>query len=199
MATPRTLLQMAGADLNPCRFSDSAFVIIDAQNEYMAEGKLPLTGIVPALKNIAALLEKARAAGAPVIHVAHKGGAGGAFDPAGPGFAFAPGATPIAGETVVEKPLPNSFAKTNLHDALAATGRKSLILAGFMTHMCVSTTARAALDLGYRTTVAADACATRDLPDALGGPAMTAHEIHRAALTELSDRFAIIALTQAIA
>ena len=37
-----------------------------------------------------------------------------------------------------------------------------------MTNMCVSSTARAALDLGYKATVAADAAATRDLPDPMG-------------------------------
>ena len=74
----------------------------------------------------------------------------------------------------------------------AVAGRKQLILAGFMTHMCVSSTARAALDLGYRVTVVAEACGTRDLPDGRGGvvPAATIHEV---ALVELSDRFAVIA------
>jgi nicotinamidase-related amidase len=60
--------------------------------------------------------------------------------------------------------------------------------------MCVSSTARAALDLGYRTTIVAAASATRDLPDGLGGvvPAAT---VHKVALVELSDRFAVIAPT----
>jgi nicotinamidase-related amidase len=70
--------------------------------------------------------------------------------------------------------------------------RKEIIVAGFMTHMCISSTARAGLDLGYRITVDANSCATRDLPDGRGGsiPAATIHEV---ALVELSDRFAIIA------
>jgi nicotinamidase-related amidase len=66
------------------------------------------------------------------------------------------------------------------------------MLAGFMTHMCVSSTARAALDLGYRVTIDAASCATRDLPDGKGG-VMPAALIHEVALVELSDRFAIIA------
>jgi nicotinamidase-related amidase len=68
------------------------------------------------------------------------------------------------------------------------------MLAGFMTHMCISSTARAALDLGYRVTIDASACGTRDLPDGRGGiiPAATVHEV---ALVELSDRFAIITHT----
>ena len=116
--------------------------------------------------------------------------AGGAFDPADKGFAIAGEAAPRVGETIVEKPLPNAFAGTNLDEVLASMGVKRLVLAGFMTHMCVSSTARAALDLGYQTTVAADACATRDLP--AGGRDISAADLHRAELAALADRFSIV-------
>ncbi len=192
MNAPKTLLQMAGAPLEPSRFSESAVIVIDAQNEYV-NGKLPLVGIAPALDNIAMLLKAARAANAPIIHVQHKGRAGGLFDPGADSFKLAPQAASISGETIVEKPLPNAFAQTNLQDVLTKTGRKLLIVAGFQTHMCISSTVRAALDLGYRTTVIADAIATRDLPDPTGGPALPAAELHRAALAGLADRFAIVA------
>ena len=191
MSAPKTLLQMAGAPLEPGKFSESAVVIIDAQNEYV-NGKLPLPGVEAALDNIAILLKAARAANAPIIHVQHKGRAGGLFDPGADAFKLAPQAANEPGEAIVEKPLPNSFAQTNLQDVLTKTGRKSLIVAGFMTHMCVSSTVRAALDLGYRTTVVADAAGTRDLPDPTGGPALSAAELHRAALAGLADRFAIV-------
>ncbi len=192
MSAPKTLLQMAGAPLAPCTFSESAVIIIDAQNEYV-NGKLPLVGINPALDNIAILLKAARAAGSPIVHVQHKGRAGGLFDPGADAFKLAPQAAAQSGEAIVEKPLPNAFAQTNLQDLLAKTGRKSLVVAGFQTHMCISSTVRAALDLGYRTTVVADAVATRDLPDPTGGPALPAAELHRAALAGLADRFAIVA------
>lgn len=192
MSGPKTLLQMAGAPLDPGKFSESAVVVLDAQNEYV-NGKLPLVNIEPALDNISILLKAARTAGAPVIHIQHKGRAGGLFDPGTDAFKLAPQAASEAGEAIVEKPLPNAFAQTNLQELLAKTGRKSLIVAGFQTHMCVSSTVRAALDLGYRTTVVADAVATRDLPDPTGGPALSAAELHRAALAGLADRFAIVA------
>jgi nicotinamidase-related amidase len=192
MNGPKTLLQMAGAPLEPSRFSESAVVIIDAQNEYV-NGKLPLVGIAPALDNIAILLKAARAAGSPIIHVQHKGRAGGLFDPGADAFQLAPQAAQMSGEAIVEKPLPNAFAQTNLQDLLVNAGKKQLIIAGFQTHMCISSTVRAALDLGYRTTVVSDAAATRDLPDPTGGPAFAAPELHRAALAGLADRFAIVA------
>jgi nicotinamidase-related amidase len=189
---PKTLLQMSGADPAPARLSEAAVVIIDAQNEYV-NGKVPLAGIGAALEAIAQLLDVARTAGAPIIHVQHRGRSGFLFDPAGPGFAIAPEATPKSGEKIAQKELPNAFAKTSLHLDLQATGRKYLILAGFMTHMCVSATARAALDHNWRTTVVGDATATRDLPDPFGGEPLTAAQVQRAALAELADRFATIA------
>jgi nicotinamidase-related amidase len=66
-----------------------------------------------------------------------------------------------------------------------------LVMIGFMTHMCVSSTARAAVDLGYRVTINAAACATRNLPDGAGS-AIPAATVHRVALAELADRFAIV-------
>ena len=185
----KTLLEMAGADLTPPSLSEAVLIVIDAQNEYV-DGKLSLPGVKPALANIARLLARARADGGRIIHVQHRGRAGGAFDPAGRGFAIADDAAPLSGEAVVEKPLPNAFANTTLNEILASEGAKRLVLAGFMTHMCVSSTARAALDLGYPTTVVADACATRDLPAAGGG--ISAADLHRAELAALADRFSIV-------
>jgi nicotinamidase-related amidase len=142
---------------------------------------------------IGALLAQARAAGAPVIHVVHHGKPGGAmFDPQGPHVAIIAGIEPVAGEVTVVKGLPNSFAGTTLDAELKKTGRKSLVVAGFATHMCVSATVRSALDHGYASTVVAAACATRDLPDPLGGQPLAAADIQRIALAELADRSATV-------
>ncbi|MNT03552.1 Isochorismatase family protein [compost metagenome] len=94
------------------------------------------------------------------------------------------------------KQLPNSFAGTELAARLAARlaalGSKELIVAGFQTHRCVSATVRSALDHGYRVTLVASACATRDLPDPLGGEPLAAAELHRVTLAALNDRFATV-------
>lgn len=189
---PRTLLQMAGAPLDPSTLSESTLIVIDAQNEYRT-GALPLTGVEDAVKEIAALLKRARAAGAPVIHIQHKGKPGGAFDLDDERGRIMRELAPECAEPVVQKPLPNAFADTDLAEKLEAAGRKQLIVTGFMTHMCVSSTARAALDHGYRVTIPASTVATRDLPAPDGSGTVKAADINRYALTELSDRFAIIA------
>jgi nicotinamidase-related amidase len=169
-------------------------VIVDAQEEYRSVA-LPLHGMAAAVERTAALLAAARSAGTPVIHVVHRGRPGGLFDLQGTGGAILPELQPQAGEAVIEKILPNAFAATDLHEHLAALGRPSVILAGFMTHNCVGATARAAVDLGFRVTIAADATATRALPDPLGGPAIPAPDVQRTALAELADRFAAVVPT----
>lgn len=197
MTAAKTLMQLAGIDLTPPRLGDSCLVLIDIQNEYLA-GPLALPDASPAIVRATALLGRARDSGAVIIHIAHKGAPGSLFDRAAERGAIVAPLAPRPGEIVIEKQLPNAFAGTELNTQLAATGRKELVLAGFMTHICVSSTARAALDLGFRTTIDADSCATRDLPDGSGGT-IAAKLIHDVALAELSDRFAIIARGNALA
>ncbi|MGB3271363.1 MAG: cysteine hydrolase family protein [Xanthobacteraceae bacterium] len=190
-ATPRTLLQIAGAPSHPSPLARSALVIIDAQLEYVT-GNLPLAGVAEAVDEAARLLALARQHDVPVFHIVQHAPAGRPlFAEDGPYAAIVPQLTPRDGEVVIRKSLPNAFAGTDLHERIQASGRGELIVAGFMTHMCVSATARCALDLKYRTTIVAAATATRALPDPLGG-AIAAETVHRTALAELADRFAVV-------
>ncbi len=191
MSVAKTLLELSGADLSPPPLAAATLLIIDAQNEYL-DGKLALPGVRPALAALGQLLARARQVAAPVVHVQHRGRTGGLFDLEGHGGAIIAALQPIGGEHLVQKPLPNAFAQTDLDAVLKKLARPQLVIAGFMTHMCVSSTARAALDLGYKATVAADAAATRDLPDPMGG-SIAAAALHRATLAALADRFAIVA------
>lgn len=191
MIEAKTLLNLAGADLTPAKIRDACLVLIDMQNEYL-NGPIAVREPDAAIANAVRLLASARQNGAPVFHIAHKGRPGGLFDRSSERGQIVAGLPPQPGEAVVEKGPPNAFAGTDLHALLSATGRKNIILGGFMTHMCVSSTVRGALDLGYRVTIDASACGTRDLPDGRGG-VVSAATLHDIALIELSDRFAIIA------
>lgn len=189
--TPTYLRQIAGLPAVPYRLKESVLVFIDAQREYY-DGKLRLSGIDESLEAARKLLLKARAVGTPVIHVVQHNSPGSKlFDPSGPYAEIVPHLTAIEGETIIIKPLPNSFARTTLFEAIKATGRNKLIIAGYMTHMCVSTTVRSAIEYGFDSTVVASATATRDLPNPLGG-ILKAEQIQSSALTELADRFAIV-------
>jgi len=187
--SPVTLFEMAGLHPAPASLAESVVVMIDAQREYV-DGALPLAGVEAALEEGRRLLERARAAEAPVIHVVQRG-EGALFNPEGPYFAIAAPVVPVEGEVVIEKRAPNAFAGTGLQKVLAATGRKKLIVVGFMTHMCLSTTVRAALDLGYATTVVSAATATRDLPDGDGGT-IAARVVQQTSLAALADLFATV-------
>ncbi|MCW5774063.1 MAG: cysteine hydrolase [Rhodospirillaceae bacterium] len=191
MTTPKTLLDLAGVAALPSSWRESILIVIDAQNEYVG-GPLALAGIDPALDAVADLLARARRAGAPIIHIRHRGSAGGAFDLDAARGQIVDRVAPAPGERIIDKPLPNAFANTDLAAAVETAGRRSLIVCGFMTHMCISSTVRAALNLGYRCTVPASATATRALPDPVGGMAISAAAIQQATLAALSDRFATV-------
>lgn len=185
----RTILDMLGATPETARLSNSVLLIIDAQREYVS-GALPLVGINEALAVGGKLLARARAAGTPVVHILHRGG-GLLFNPEGEGFQPAVPLIPQSDETVIEKTHANAFVETGLHDALATTERKNLIVIGFMTHNCVSSTVRAAKEKGYACTVVAPATGTRDLPDGCGG-SLPAATVQAACLVGLSDTMARI-------
>jgi nicotinamidase-related amidase len=185
-----TMLQMSGIAPAPATMADGVLLIVDAQREY-TDGLLPLTGVQPAVEALAALLHKARQAKAPIVHVRHQS-KGKAFNPSSSGYEIVKELTPRDGEVIVDKGLPNAFAGTELAKHLAQTGRKNLIVGGFMTHMCISATVRSATDHGYMSTVAADTVATRDLPDASNGATINAEVINKITLAALSDRVAWI-------
>jgi nicotinamidase-related amidase len=185
--TLRSLLQLPDT---PAPLSKSALVLIDCQNTYR-EGIMQLEGVEPALRECAALLKRARDAGAPVIHIQHDAGPGSPYDVAAPIGTIADIVAPAAGEKVVTKAYPSSFEKTDLDAELKRLGVTDLVLAGFMTHVCVNSTARAAFNHGYRATVVGNATATRSLANPVGGT-LSAEELHNGALTALSDIFAIV-------
>jgi nicotinamidase-related amidase len=54
---------------------------------------------------------------------------------------------PLEGEPVIVKNYPNAFLQTALHERLQKLGVTNLVLGGFMTHMCVNSTARGAFIL----------------------------------------------------
>ncbi len=189
---PRTLAEIAGLSRAPSHPSKSVLLLIDAQREYTT-GRVPLAGVGAAVEEAARLLAFARQQRMPVFHAIHHGRPGAAlFDPQGDGSAFIDELAPRDGETVLIKSLPNAFAGTALADLVRATGRGEIVIAGFATHMCISATARSALDHGFRNTVVAAATATRDLPHSSGAGVSPAACIQEATLAALSDRFSVV-------
>lgn len=190
-----TLRDVIGLDNQPPRLSESALIMIDFQNTYRT-GVMALNGADEALAAGARLLERARAAGTPVIHILNDGGEGTPYDIRAHIGAISDEVAPVDGEAVVVKQFPNSFHATELEKTLTDLGiapgsGKDLVLAGFMTHMCVNYTAQGAFNLGYRPTVVAEATATRALtaPD---GTVLSAAALQSAALTTITDLFGTV-------
>lgn len=193
---PKTIRQLAGIAPVIPKFAESVLILIDEQNEYV-EGPLQLKGIAEAHTVNIRVLEAARAAGADIVHIAQKGGAGGPFDRAAHRGQFITQVAPKDGEPVVEKTFASAFAKTTLDEVLGRIGRKSLIIVGYMTHNCVTATAFDAVTRDFSVTIIADATATRDLPDGTGG-FVAAEDLLRAQLAGLSDRQALVISSEAL-
>ncbi|MCV6511704.1 cysteine hydrolase [Pseudomonas aeruginosa] len=69
---------------------------------------------------------------------------------------------PRAGEPVIDKPGYSAFAHTDLELILRRRGIERLILTGVTTEVCVSSTLRQAIDLGFDCLTVSDACASSD-------------------------------------
>ncbi|WP_026145544.1 cysteine hydrolase family protein [Pseudomonas asplenii] len=193
MSVPKTMFQLSGRGYAAANLNHATLLIIDAQKEYLS-GPLALSGMQEAVDNIKQLLAAARVAGRPIVHVRHLGTVGGLFDPQGERGQFIPGLEPQGDETLIGKLLPSAFHGTGLEKQLQDLGPLDLIVCGFMSHSSVSTTVRAAKNLGFRCTLVEDACATRDLPHK--GEIISAAQVQRTEMAIMADNFATLALTR---
>ena len=193
MPVLKTMFQLTGRGYAAATLNNASLLIIDAQNEYL-EGPLALSGMPAVTANIALLLEAARKAKRPVVHIRHLGTVGGLFDPQGERGAFIKGLEPQGDEVIIEKRMPNAFNDTGLQKALENLGSLDVIVCGFMSHSSVSTTVRAAKDYGFRCTLVEDACATRDLPTRDG--IIPAVDVQRTEMAIMNDNFATLARTR---
>ncbi|CAG7555654.1 unnamed protein product [Fusarium equiseti] len=193
MASATSFRELIGVQPSSASLTDSVLIIIDAQNEY-AEGKLQVTNVSESRKVIAALLEKYRGANGSIVHVVHATPEGAPV--------FTPGTKlaeefdelkPRDGEAVIQKNFPGSFAKTDLQEVLDKTGKKKVVLTGYMAHVCVSTTARQAAERGFDVLIPEDAVGDRNIPG------VDAEQLVKVALSEIGDAFGTIIKSSSIA
>ena len=128
--------------------STQALIVVDIQNEYFPQGKLPLVGIEAAAANAALVIESARQKGHTVIHIRHEMPAADApvFTPNSDGVAINDKVKPADDETVIVKHYPNSFRDTPLKEMLDNASIKEVTVIGAMSHMCIDATVRSALE-----------------------------------------------------
>ncbi|CAI7575850.1 unnamed protein product [Penicillium pancosmium] len=185
MTTVQSFRDLIGLPPSTASTKDSTLIIIDAQNEY-ATGHLQVELVKETRKVISDLLSLYRSTGngKNIVHVVHEVPAGAPV--------FTPGTTlaeefseltPRAGEKVVTKNFPNSFAQTDLDEYLKGLGEvgKKIVLVGYMAHV-----SRAGAEKGYDVIVARDAVGDRNIPG------VKAKDLVHTALFELADAFATV-------
>lgn len=191
MATPsQTLREITGLGHHAPALKDSILILVDIQNTYR-QGVMQLTDVEPAIQEAQKLLAQARDLNIPVIHIQHDAGKGTPYDITADIGAIAPEVAPTTNEIVITKHYPNAFINTELDTELKNLGAKNLVLAGFMTHMCINSTAHGAFNLGYKPTVIASATATRPLMSA-NGKVLSAEEVQHGALASTRDMYAVV-------
>ena len=179
--------------MSPLSLARAGILMIDVQREYFAEGgplRIPDGPVV--LARLRQLVESAREAHVPVIHIRHEEAPGApVFAADGPLVETMPDVAPLGLEPVVVKHSPGSFTNTELGDALEQFGVRRLVIAGFMTHMCCDTTARQASERGLDVIFLTDGTASRDLT--VGDRVVPYPDVQAATLAAQADGFSTLA------
>ncbi|MGN2406701.1 cysteine hydrolase family protein [Pseudomonas syringae] len=167
-------------------------VVVDLQNEYLPDGKLPLNDILATVGNARRVISHARETNIPVFHIRHESDDEGVpiFVKGSNGAQIQPAVAPEGHEPVIVKKHINAFRETDLKQQLDAAGIKELVVIGAMSHMCVDAVVRAAADMGYTVVVLHDACATMDLTS--GGVNVPSTHVHATMMAAFEFGYATV-------
>ena len=169
----------------------TALIIVDMQIG-MQSPALPARNNPGAEHRIAMLLAAWRDARLPVIHVRHMSRSPrSVFFPGQAGAAFQEPFQPLPGEHVVEKNVPDAFIQGGLERWLHVRDIRNVVIVGVSTNHSVESTARTAGNLGFATTVVADATfafAQRDY----AGTERSAEDVHLMSLANIAGEYAAV-------
>jgi nicotinamidase-related amidase len=168
----------------------TAVVLIEYQNDFTSDGGVlhPAVNAVmektDMLANTKRVVEKARAAGATVMHApitfaegynelsSHPYGIlkgvvdGNAFVKDSWGAAIVDDLAPQAGDLLIEgKRGLDTFASTNLDFILRSKGITTIVLGGFLTNCCVESTMRSGYENGYKVITLSDCVAATSVEE----------------------------------
>ncbi|WP_433167412.1 isochorismatase family protein [Kribbella sp. CA-247076] len=165
-----------------------ALIVVDVQSAFVS-GDTPVPDAVRLLDRVGELLDRARAAGAVVVHLQNDGKPGSDDEPNTPGWELYLPVKDGPAEHVIRKLRDDGFDGTSLGEVLVGAGVRSVAICGLMSEMCVHATAKTALAHGYRVVVPHDAHATYDAPAVLGvSEPVPAHVVSRVAAWSLGDQ-----------
>ncbi|WP_329173606.1 isochorismatase family protein [Streptomyces sp. NBC_01477] len=135
---------------------DTALLVIDVQKGVVGEAH-DRDAVVA---NVAALVDKARAAGAAVVWVQHNSDE---LVSGSESWSYVPELVRDEAEPLVQKEYADSFEATELESVLAGRGIGRLVVAGAQTDECIRATLHGAFTRGYDVTLVRDAHTTEDL------------------------------------
>ncbi|WP_405057298.1 isochorismatase family protein [Kribbella sp. NBC_01505] len=165
-----------------------ALILVDLQTAFVS-GADAVPDAEQLLARATDLLDRARAAGAVVVHLQNDGAPGADDEVGSPGWELYLPIKPGPREHVIRKPRDDGFDATELGEILVAAGVRSLAISGVMSEMCVHATSRTALARGYRVVLPHDAHGTYDVPAVPGvSEAIPAHTVSRVAAWSLGDQ-----------
>ena len=176
---------------------NTALIIVDIQNDYFPNGKMELSNPQKAADNAAKILEQFRQINKEnIFHVQHIAAdpALGFFLPDTEGAEIHETVQPLENENIIIKHFPNSFLQTELESKLKEKEITKVVVVGMMTHMCIAATVRAAVELGFETTLIEDACATLDL--SYQEQTVPAEQVHYAFVGALNGMYARVISTE---
>jgi nicotinamidase-related amidase len=175
----------------------AALILVDVQQAFV-DPRWGQRNNPNAESNIARILESWRNSERPIRHVVHDSvEPNSLLRPGLPGNAIQSVAAPKTGEPVYHKHVNSAFIGTSLEKDLRQDGIDTLVIVGLTTNHCISTTARMAGNLGFKTFVVSDATATFSRL-ALDGTLRSADAVHSAALSDLQEEFATVVNTAQI-
>ncbi|HKT55980.1 MAG TPA: cysteine hydrolase family protein [Microbacterium sp.] len=128
----------------------TALLVVDVQNDVVG-GAWHRDEVVA---NINSLVDRARAAGIPVVWVQHVDEE---LEPGTDPWRIVPDLSPSDAEPHVLKHYGDAFEGTDLEDILAARGVGSLVVTGAETDACIRSTIHGAFTRGYDVTLVGDA------------------------------------------
>lgn len=166
-----------------------ALIIIDAQNEFSALGQRPVPEHDTYLKAIQSRVEEARRKNIPIAWVKHYNlpNESAAFVPGTWGSELSDGLSILPGtdkEALFEKNVYGAFTGSNIGSWLKSIDADTVVIMGFYTHGCVSTTSREAIMAGLNVVLDPNATGTRAISHKLLGE-MSATDMKRSALLQL--------------
>jgi nicotinamidase-related amidase len=144
------------------------------------------------------ILNKWRELNLPVFHIRHSSqNPESKLHKSNSGFEIMDVVKPINNEPVITKNVNSAFIGTDLKEQLDRKGISTVVVIGFTTNHCISTTVRMAGNFGYETILISDATATFDRIG-INGEKYSSEIIHNTTLANLKDEFAEIIDTNAL-